>query len=135
MLLFAADYDDRTSEVQNKLNATGQFSAVDTIQAYVSRNTPNVAQLEQYDAVLGWSNGRGFNDPVTLGNNLATYINHGGGVVVACFAISNNNFISGGFANSTYQAIITGDYAYYTYTAGVRHTLGSVHLPSSSIND
>ena len=70
-------------DVQQKMQATGAFTQVDIFQANTA--TATVAQLQAYDVVLVFADG-GFQDPIATGDNLATYWDGGGRVVVATFA-------------------------------------------------
>lgn len=70
-------------EVVNTQVATGAFLSVTPIDA--ASATPSVAELQTYRAVLVFSD-TGFQDPKTLGDNLATYFDGGGRVVLAAFA-------------------------------------------------
>jgi hypothetical protein len=99
--------------VVSKISGTGYFSQVDTI--YVGgpggSTTPTLTQLEQYSAVLVFSD-YSFSDPTTLGNNLASYVNGGGGVVV-CFPVFDSvNFGLGGSFVSGYLPFTIVDLYY-----------------------
>lgn len=69
-----------SADVIAKLTAFGVFSAVDGFDAWAA--TPTLAQLQGYDAVLLLSTAC-FADGVGIGNNLADYVDGGGGVVLA----------------------------------------------------
>ncbi len=90
-------------DVQNKLIATGSFSTVTTYNTY-STGTPTVAYLQTFDAVLVYTD-YGCMDPVTFGNNLATYID-GGGAVVSCVFANASVLITGNFNTAPYQVCI-----------------------------
>ncbi|MEH6538424.1 MAG: HYR domain-containing protein, partial [Psychroserpens sp.] len=82
-VLSASDSNPRwEDEVITKLNATGVFKSVDDIDVEIQ--TPTLATLQEYDAVLVW-NDEPFFDTVALGNVLAAYVDAGGGVVVNMF--------------------------------------------------
>ncbi len=68
------------TDVQSKLQQTAAFQVVDLINA--ATTTPTVQQLQQYDAVIVYSQ-QAFQNATTLGDNLATYLEAGGGVVLA----------------------------------------------------
>jgi hypothetical protein len=70
-------------DVQQRLQATGQFAAVDIINTVPS--TPTLAQLAQYNSVIVWTNSTPANAN-TWGDVMADYVDAGGGVVVAVFA-------------------------------------------------
>jgi len=72
---------------QNALLASGQFAVVDIINVTGTFGTPTLAQLQQYDALLCYTNSTPA-DNVAWGNVLADYVDAGGGVVVAVFANS-----------------------------------------------
>ena len=73
------------TDTQTKLMATSRFSKVDIIN--VLTVTPTLAQLQQYDAVMCWTNSTPL-DTNAWGNVLADYVDAGGGVVVTVFANS-----------------------------------------------
>jgi hypothetical protein len=74
--------DSWLDDVVQKLVGTGGFLSVDGINA--KNGTPTAATLQKYGAVLVFSDS-GFQDGATLGNNLATYFDGGGRVVIATF--------------------------------------------------
>src|SRR5207302_1685121 len=81
------------ADVHGKLVATHAFGAVDAIDC--GAMTPSLATLRNYDAVLVF-NRASFADATALGNNLATYVDGGGGVVGAMM-ITNGNGPAGTF--------------------------------------
>ncbi|MCC7292635.1 MAG: thrombospondin type 3 repeat-containing protein [Phycisphaerales bacterium] len=80
-LVLWADNDD--AGLQSYLSGDGRFSLVDAIDA--RSYTPSLSELQNYDAVITWSN-YCYADGYTLGNNLRDYVDQGGGVVIATFA-------------------------------------------------
>jgi hypothetical protein len=77
------------ADVVSKINSVGYFTQVDNIiVGGDGATTPTLAQLQQYSAVLVYSDAE-FLDPTTLGNNLAAYVNGGGGLVVCTFAFED----------------------------------------------
>ncbi len=122
--LVAAEDTPGVSDVQAKLQGTGRFSQVDIIDA--RSTTPTLAQLQAYDSVLVWSDSN-FNDPTAIGNNLANYIDGGGGVVVAVFADASIPML-GRFSSDDYYGIEPGG-----QTEGTELTLGTVYNPSSPL--
>jgi hypothetical protein len=128
VLLVAADVQVYSADVQLKLRATGTLGQVDVFNARV--DTPTLAQLQKYDAVLVWSNDP-FNNSTALGNVLADYVDAGGGVVSALFATgySPDSLRLGG-------RWISGDYeivpALSSFSVG-QATLGAVAYPSHPI--
>ncbi len=94
------------TDVRDKLSATGLFSSVDIIHAGLV--TPTLPTLQLYDAILVWSN-LDFLDAVALGDNLADYVDSGGGVVVAVFANTSSiagRFIAGRWETDGYEVIV-----------------------------
>jgi hypothetical protein len=90
-------------DVQNKLIATGAFNSVATYNTYLT-GTPTLAYMQGFDAILVFTDYSPV-DPTTLGNNLAQYIDGGGGVVNSTF--SNASVLIGGNFNTTpYQVIV-----------------------------
>jgi hypothetical protein len=112
-------------DVQAKLQATGKFAQVDIIN--VATTTPTLPQLQAYQAVLLYTDGACCADSTTLGNNLADYVDAGGGVVAAVFATASIP-IAGRFNTSNYWAIQpTGQ------QSSANATLGTIYLPGSPI--
>ncbi len=111
------------ADVHNKLVSTNQFSTVDTYN--IKAVTPTLAQMMNYKAILVFSDSPGYADSTTFGNNLAAYVDAGGGVVVAVFADASIPF-SGAFATEDYWAIeplAQGDVK--SLTLGTIHQAGS----------
>jgi hypothetical protein len=122
----AADVND----VQAKLVGTGLFPAVVTRILTSPAPTPTLAELQQFDAVLVWSN-LSFTSGDAMGNVLADYVDAGGGVVNAIFVITTttaNRFL-GGRWDSTYQIVPQQG---GTTTTGVQ-TLGNIAIPGHPI--
>ena len=128
-LLGAETENDALTDVRDKLLATGTFASITIIN--VHELTPTCVELLLYDGVLVWSNSSFYNS-VELGDNLAEYVDAGGGVVVTSFCFSNftsEHIINGRFRTSGYYAIEpTG----YTGNNGVQQ-LGTVHVPNHPI--
>jgi hypothetical protein len=101
----------RLADVQSKLNSTGLFSQVDVhdVRSY----TPTLAELQQYSAVLVFSN-NSFIDSTAMGNVLADYADADGGVVVATFAFNDatiniaGRIVSDGYLPFTQAAQVSG---------------------------
>src|SRR5947209_6599998 len=121
--LVAADNVSWASEVQSKLVATGRFSQVDLIDG--NSTTPTLAQLQAYKSVLVWSDGA-FNNPTTLGNNLADYVDGGGGVVIAVFTDASVP-LAGRFVSDDYYVLEPNS------QGEGQLTLGTVYEPSSPL--
>ena len=68
------------SDVQSKVQGTNFFTSVAAIN--VNTSTPTLADLQNYDSVLVFSDAP-FQNAAALGNNLFSYVNGGGGVVSA----------------------------------------------------
>lgn len=122
--------DPYVLDVQTKLMATGSFASITLIAA--RSVTPTLDQLLAFDAVLVWSS-YPFADGTTLGNNLANYVDGGGGVVVAQFAmdryLSDSTYILGGrFASGGYYAILPG-----SDIRNTQLTMGTVQQPSHTV--
>ena len=77
------------NDVVQKLQATGQFTSVTGV--LVNNTTPSVSSMMQYDAVLVYSDGVGFQNPTQMGNNLADYVDAGGGVVIGVFSFHSSS--------------------------------------------
>jgi PEP-CTERM motif-containing protein len=113
------------ADVQTKLISTGLFSSVSVFD--ISTTTPTLSQLQAFGSVLVYSDGAGYQDSTALGNNLADYVDGGGGVVVGVFANASVAF-GGRFASSDYWGIEPAN-----QTQNVDLHLGTIHVPSSPI--
>jgi hypothetical protein len=111
--IYGADVSDRVTDVQSKLNGTGLFTQVDVHDA--STYTPTLAELQQYSAVLVFSQ-VSFNNSAALGDVLADFADAGGGVVVATFAFNNTSIALNG-------RIFSDGYLPFTQAAQVSGTL------------
>ncbi|GAB4204615.1 MAG: hypothetical protein OHK0022_29950 [Roseiflexaceae bacterium] len=91
--------------VAQSLRSSGTFRSVAAINA--ATTTPTLAELQQYNAVLVFSN-TGFADAALLGDRLADYADGGGGVVTMHFTIGSV-LLSGRFASDGYRALLPGN--------------------------
>ena len=124
VLIIAGDYNNRISDVQNKLVSTGRFSKVDVFNAV--SGTPTLDYVRLYDAVLIWRN-NSFSDGTALGNILADYVDNGGGVVTALFEISGNS-LGGRWRNDNYRVFSVGQ-----HTNSSNISLGTIEQPNHPI--
>ncbi|MGI8589202.1 MAG: M14 family zinc carboxypeptidase, partial [Chloroflexia bacterium] len=85
ILIAYADSVEPTTLRGNLLAQPG-ISVVDLFDA--QNGTPTLAQMQQYDLVLTYSNYH-YSDPTTLGDNLAAY-QDGGGIVITSFGALYN---------------------------------------------
>jgi hypothetical protein len=113
-------------DVKNKIVSTGQFTAAQIDIINIGTTTPTLATLDQYAAVLVFSDD-GYADAITLGNNLAAYVNQGHGVVDAVFSIASEP-LGGLWASGGYNAIATTG-----QTEGHELHLGTVEKPNDPI--
>ncbi len=90
-------------DVRDKLVGTGLFSQVVEFNVQSGNPVPTLLELLQYDAVLVFRN-NSFNDGMAMGNVLADYVDNGGGVVVAVFALDNS--LSGRLRDANYLPVI-----------------------------
>lgn len=105
------------ADVQSGLQALNAFSKVDLIDCGAS--TPTVNQFAAYDAVLAFSDSQ-FQNPVTLGDNLATYWTNGGTVVLATFGNTTGIAVTGQWGNVNNGYMFIGVAAQEQPTSRVR---------------
>ncbi len=113
---------------QTRLVASGAFGTVTVINA--NAVTPTVAELAAFDAVLVWSN-LAFADADLLGDNLAQYVDDGGGVVTATFANSSPDVFDapgGRWDTHAYEIVIP-----HGGTSTGAATLGTITQPAHPI--
>jgi VCBS repeat-containing protein len=134
VLLVAADNATWVADVYSKLLETGLFAQIDIFNA--NAGTPTLAQLQQYDSVLTWSN-ICYQNNVSLGNNLADYADGGGGVVVATFSLYPTNScvgISGRLSSGGYLPFTQQNYAYCCYGEKTLIKDDALHPILSNVN-
>ena len=112
-------------EVKNKLMTTGLFTAVDAYD--LAAVTPTLEQMEGYNALLVYTSDPMLN-PTSFGDNLANYVDGGGGVVAAVFATASIP-IQGRFNAENYWAIQP------TGQQDGKETLGTIFAPEHPILD
>jgi PKD repeat protein len=83
--VYGAEEASWNADVQAKLTSTGLFSQVDAFTVVSGDPTPTLAELQEYDAVLVYSDWE-FGNSTAIGDVLADYVDAGGGVVLATFA-------------------------------------------------
>jgi hypothetical protein len=122
--ILAATTADDIADVQSRLTGTGLFPQV-VVVSNVQTATPSLAYLQQFSALLTWSN-QNYASGAALGDVLADYVDAGGGVVTAIFTNTSttaNRFLAGRW-DTTYQIIPNGGGT----TSGAR-TLGTIVIP------
>jgi hypothetical protein len=69
--------------------------------------TPTVAQMQNYDCVYTWAN-FAYQDNVTMGNNLATFVDGGGRAILGAFCtFTQGNFLSGNIMTPAYSPVVS----------------------------
>jgi hypothetical protein len=95
------------TDVQSKIIGTGQLPQVDASLVSSGNPVPTLAELRRFESVLVYSD-IGFNNNTNFGNNLADYVDLGGGVVLNTFVF----YTSGGL--SIQGRLVTGGYLPFT---------------------
>jgi len=104
VLLVAADDSPSVAAVQTYLSAFSDIATVDTFDA--TTGTPTLSYLQNYDAVLVWSN-YAFDNSAALGDVLADYVDSGGGVVVTTFSYHSSVLLAGRLIDEQYSPFVT----------------------------
>jgi hypothetical protein len=115
-------------DIVQKISDSGFFNLVTYID--VSSITPNVSELQMFDALLIYSNYK-FNDSYALGNNVADYIESGGGVVSMMFEIEKDGKwgLQGRFTQEKYLTIPPAS----PCARRPRLTMGKINYPDHPI--
>lgn len=111
-------------EVAAKLEATGRFTTVDVYD--LTAVTPTLAEMQAYCGILAFTDNTPV-DPVAFGDNLADYVDSGGGVVVAVFATASIPIV-GRFQTDNYYAIQPTD-----QQDGGLETMGTIYVPTHPV--
>jgi hypothetical protein len=124
--ILAADDFNSFRDVRDKLLSTGKFNSVTFIDANVV--TPTLTELKAFDAVMVWNNTR-YLDRTSLGDNLADYVDAGGGVVLALFESAGvtDMMLGGRWESEQYYIIIRN------YLQTGQQFLGTVAVPTHPI--
>ncbi|HKY62911.1 MAG TPA: DUF11 domain-containing protein [bacterium] len=111
-------------EVQSKLQGTGLFDAVDVFN--IEDATPTLDEMNGYCGILAYTD-TGPLDSVAFGDNLADYVDGGGGVVAAVFAVADVPW-TGRFDADNYWVIDPANEG-----GGGQATLGTIFVPDHPI--
>jgi hypothetical protein len=95
--------------IVDNLMAFGSFHQVVSVD--VAAATPTLAELDQYHAVLVWSDVP-FADAVALGDVLADYVEQGNGVTVAVGAFAAGTELGGRFVTAGYMPVTVGQLSF-----------------------
>jgi len=107
----------------NKLKAfTSDFNTVDGFNG--QSGTPTWDQIKDYSGILLWSQwnyGYAFQNGANLGDLMANYVDAGGAVVLADYAMlqSGNYYLGGRFNSGGYYCIQPSGSIYYTSNSGI----------------
>ena len=129
----AAQVATYNGDVRSKLLGTGLFAAVDIIDVSpFAAMTPTLAELQQYDAVLTYSNGN-YHDAAALGDVLADFVDSGGGVVVTMQALASptaGRYLAGRWLEpSSYEIVQTRQGS----TFSAQMPMGTILVPDHPI--
>jgi hypothetical protein len=121
------------ASLQASLVASGLFAAVDVTNC--ESTTPTLATLQQYQAVLVWDDfwyGHAFQNRATLGDNLASYVDSGGGVVTMMWAMYSSPpyGLSGRWETATYGCLMSSP----GYVLGGSGSVSLTAAPSDPAN-
>jgi elongation factor P hydroxylase len=111
VLIVYADTDGAPTQLRSQILAEPGVTAVDLFDAF--SGTPTLGVLQQYNIVVPFSNST-FQDPITLGNNLADYVDAGGIVVQYGFS-----HYGPGQAYGINGRWVSGDYNPYNYSTNL----------------
>ena len=121
VLVAMADIPEWREDVRQQLIRSGRVGTeIDLVD--LRTDTPSLTQLKQYDTVVV-STDFSPADPTALGNNLADYVDAGGGVVVTAFYTPSVG-MAGRFASAPYNPFASG-----SYTSGGPQSLGARLIP------
>ena len=115
VLLLHAD-DGNGQWIKDQLLVYGDLGVVD---AYNARfGTPGLDDLLAYDVVLTWTNYK-YQDPITIGDLLADYVDRGGKVINLMYALGTHGWeMKGRFISENYTAMNGGLVEYSTACIG-----------------
>ena len=113
------------NDVISKLQSTGLISgAIDSFN--IGTSTPTLGQLVNYDSVFVFNCCNPINNATAFGNNLADYVDSGGGVVLAEFGLGAGGGPEGRWLTGGYHPFIKGDSGFVP----AFDSIGTRHIPS-----
>ncbi|UCE25998.1 MAG: hypothetical protein JSW52_06415 [Candidatus Coatesbacteria bacterium] len=127
VLICHYDYAGQASSIMTEINNDAYFDSV-TEWNILNSGIPSVADLGDYDGVLTWNNYfYTAGEAQQMGDNLADYVDDGGGVVVTIWSIAQ---VTGRFASDPDYNPLNGGTNNHTY-----RNLGTVHEPDHPLMD
>ena len=123
-LICAAANPAWVAETKERILEGGRVGGrIDIVDA--SASTPSLADLRRYDTVMVFSD-NGFQNATALGDNLADYVDSGGGVIVTAFGSYSN---PGSFPGGRFEAGNYGPLSLANFAFGGSLTLATRHIP------
>jgi len=134
--LVHSDFPVLAQQVADLLAADGAFSSIETWDLNANEAVPTLQDLQQYDAILVWSNFQ-FPSPSALGDVLADYWDAGGAVVAVEFSFVDAQsypayHLSGRFGDYANRYVLL-DNINLPCTCGADYQLGVVSEPLSPL--
>ncbi len=129
--VLGAAVQTQIDDVVNNLIGDARIASVTGIDTRTV--TPSVGELAEFDAVMVFTNSTP-QSSVSLGNNLADYVDGGGGVVLTMFAMNASvatRTMEGRFLTANYYCIERNVGSSITGNA----TIGTRHVPNSPLLD
>jgi Immunoglobulin domain len=104
----ASSLPNGLSDVQTKVTSLGSIPQVDAFSVIGGTVVPGLADFQKYESVLVFGDVN-YNDPTNIGNALTSYIDLGGGVIVATFSYDQppGLGLGGQIATNNYMAFTT----------------------------
>ena len=124
LILYGASSQTYGTDVKTKLEASNLSLGAITIYDAYTNSVPTLSVLQDYKAVLTFTDGGGFGSDAkatAMGDLLASYVDAGGGVVEAVFA-NGSIPITGSWLSGGYTPFASGG-----QTEGTSLTLGTIH--------
>jgi hypothetical protein len=117
-------------DVISKLQGTGLLSGpIDSFN--IGTSTPTLAQLSNYDSVFVFNCCNPINNATAFGNNLADYVDGGGGLVLAEFGLGAGGGPEGRWLTGGYHPFIKGDSGFVP----AFDSIGTRHVPGHQVLD
>ncbi len=129
-LVLYADYGVPETTLGVRLKALGDSVAYREVQ----NTTPTLNELRPYDAVLAYSN-CAYNNPTTLGNVLAQYVDSGGGVVLCQASFMTGFAMAGAIMAGNYATIVAGASTITATTLGWFNPAHAIMASVSAVGD
>jgi hypothetical protein len=132
VLLLGAEFASDEPAVRSALASTGALGGATIRYVDTASSTPSLATLQQYSAVLAWTDYPPQN-ATALGNVLAQYVDGGGALVISTYSTSSSWAIAGNIQTTGYDPFQVEPPGFGWAGSGTTYHSLTSYTPSNSL--